>query len=163
MVLLDEIDDRPRQTVLLGERQAVLDVADDDQRAEGRLQVVVPVLTDLVLHEVVRLEHLADVVEIAADARQQRVGSDLLRGGLGERGHRDAVRVRAWGTANELLHERMAAVGQLQHADVGDDAETALDQWQAAGQDETGQERPAEVAAGIEGHEPKRLTGEQPG
>ena len=68
VVLLDEIDDGLRQVVLLGEGEPVLDVADDDERAERRLQFVVPVLADLVFDEVMRLEHFADVVKIAADA-----------------------------------------------------------------------------------------------
>jgi len=33
MVLLNEIDDRPGQLILLGERDAVLDVSNDDKSA----------------------------------------------------------------------------------------------------------------------------------
>ena len=109
MVLLDEVDDRPRQVVLLGQGDAVLDVADDDQRAQGRLQGVVAVLAGLVLDEVVRLEHLADVVEVAADAGQQRIGADGLGGRLGQGGHGHAVRVGARRPADQLLQQADAS------------------------------------------------------
>ena len=39
---------------------------------------------DLVLDEVVRLEHLADVVEIGPDADQQGIGADAFGGRLGD-------------------------------------------------------------------------------
>ena len=121
-----------RQAILLGQGHAVLDVADDDERAQGRLQGVVAVLAGLVLDEVVRLEHLADVVEVAADAGQQRIGADGLGGRLGQRRHRHAVRVGARRAADQFLQERMRAVGQFQQADVGDDAEAAFDERQTA-------------------------------
>ena len=37
---------------------------------------------DLVLDEVVRLEHLADVVEVGPDAHEQGVGADAFGGAL---------------------------------------------------------------------------------
>ncbi len=132
VMLLDEIDDRPGQAVLLGQGDAVLDMADDDQRAQGRFEVVVAVFAGLVLDEIVRLEHLADVVEIAADADQQRIGADGLRGRFGQGRHRHAVRVRSRGAPHQFLQQRMAAVGQLEQADIGDDAEAAFDQRQDA-------------------------------
>ena len=72
VVLFDEVDQRLWQMVLLGQVDAVFDVADDDQRAHGRGQIVVPALFAVghVLHEVMRLEHLADVVEIRPDPDQ---------------------------------------------------------------------------------------------
>ena len=41
----DEIDDRLREVILLGEGNTVLDVADDDERAEGRFERIVAVFT----------------------------------------------------------------------------------------------------------------------
>ncbi len=113
-MLGDEVDDRLRQAILLSQRDAVLDVADDDQRAEGRLEIVVAILAGLVFDEVLRLEHLADVMEIAADADQKRVGADRLGRRLGERGDGDAVRVGSRRPLDELLQKRMRAVGQFQ-------------------------------------------------
>ena len=82
VVLLDQVDDRLGQVVLPAEVDAVLDVADDDQRAHRRGEVGVPVgRADLVLDEVVRLEHLADVVEVGADPHEQGIGADPLGGG----------------------------------------------------------------------------------
>ena len=52
--------------------------------------------------------------------------------GFGQRRHGHAVRVGARGPPHQLLQQRMRAVGQLQQADVGDDAEAAFDQRQAA-------------------------------
>src|SRR5262249_9833993 len=85
---------------LLGQGDAVLDVADDDQRAQGRLQGVVAVLAGLVLDEVVRLEHLSDVVEVAADAGPQRGGAHGLPPPPGPRLPRPSARVRARRTSS---------------------------------------------------------------
>ena len=96
VVLLDQVDDRLGQVVLPAEVDAVLDVADDDQRAHRRGQLGVAVgRPDLVLDEVVRLEHLADVVEIGPDANQQGIGADALGGRFGDRADGDRVVVRA--------------------------------------------------------------------
>ena len=65
VVLLDHVDDRLRQVVLPGEVGAVLDVGDDHQRAHGGHEpLVAAAFLPLVLDEVARLEHLADVVEV---------------------------------------------------------------------------------------------------
>src|SRR5207247_549765 len=48
VMLLDEIDDGSRQTVLAGEGHTVLDVADDDQRAERGFEPVMSVLACLI-------------------------------------------------------------------------------------------------------------------
>jgi hypothetical protein len=48
-------------------------LADDNERAQGVLQGFVAVFTSLVFDEVTQLEHFADVVEIAAHPRQERV------------------------------------------------------------------------------------------
>ncbi len=89
VVLLDQVDDPLGQVVLSAQVDAVLDVADDDQRAHRRGQVGVPVgCTRLVLDEIVGLEHLADVVEVGPDAHQQGMGPDPLGGPLGDRARR---------------------------------------------------------------------------
>ena len=78
---------------------------------------------DLVLDEVMRLEHLADVVEIGPDAHEQGVGADPLGRGLGDRAHGDRVVVRARCAADQLLEQRVGDVAQLEQADARDDAE----------------------------------------
>ena len=92
---------------------------------------------DLVLDEVLRLEHLADVVEVAADAGQQRIGADGLGARLGQGRHGHAVRVGAGGAADQFLQERMRAVAQFQQADIGDDGEAAFDERQDAADHES--------------------------
>ena len=42
-MLLDEVDDRLRQMMLPGQIGAVLHVGDDDQRAHGRDERIVPI------------------------------------------------------------------------------------------------------------------------
>ena len=77
VVLRDQVDDRLRQAVLPGQVGAVLDVGDDHQRAHGGHQRLVAVVVGaLVLDEIARLEHLADVVEIGPHADQQAAGVD---------------------------------------------------------------------------------------
>ena len=143
VVLLDEIDDRLRQLVLAGEGHAVFDVADDDQRAEGRLQDVMAVLAGLVLDEVLRLEHLADVVIVRADSHQQPIGADPFRGRFGNRGDRNRMVVRSRSASNQLLKQRMGDVAHLQQADIGHNAEGFFDKRQAARNEIAGDETPA--------------------
>ena len=144
VVLLDQVDDRLGQVVLPGQVDAVLDVADDDQRAHRRRQVGVAVGgAGLVLDEIVRLEHLADVVEVRPDPDQQGVGPDPLGGGLGDRADGHRVVVRARGAADQLLKQGVGDVAQLQQADAGDDAEGLLDERQAAAEEEAGHQAPA--------------------
>ena len=128
-MLLDHVDDRLRQMTLPRQVRAVLDVGDDYQRAHGRHQRLVAVgLGALVLDEIARLEHLADVVEIGPHADQQAAGADVFRRRLGDRAHGDRVVVCARRTADQLLQERMGHVAQLQQAQVGQHAEELLDE-----------------------------------
>ena len=147
MVLLDEVDDRLGQVVLPGQVGAVLDVGDDHQRAHGRHQrLVAVVVVPLVLDEVARLEHLADVVEVGADADQQPLGADALGGRLGDRGHGDRVVVGARRAADQLLQQRMGHVAQLQQAQVGLHAEQAFDERQQPHHQQAGKDREQAVA-----------------
>ena len=98
---------------------------------------------DLVLDEVVRLEHLADVVEIGPDADQQGIGADPLGRRLGDGADGDRVVVRARGAADQLLEQRVGVVAQLEQADARDDPERVLEERQAAAQEEAGHQAPA--------------------
>ena len=149
--------------ILMGQGDAVLHMADDDQGAQGGLEQIVAVVAGLILDEVLRLEHFADVVEVAADAHEQLVGPDRFRGRFRQRGHRDAVRVRAGGSANQFLQQRMRTVGQFEQADVGDDAEAAFDQRQQAGEQEPGQGSAQEMTHAVGQDELPGLIGQQSG
>ena len=118
---------------------------------------------DLVLDEVVRLEHLADVVEIGPDADEQGVGADPLGGGLGDRADGDRVVVRARGAADQLLEQRVGDVAQLEQADPGDDPERGLDERQAAAQEEAGHQAPAGSPEAVAGDQAERLALPEPG
>ena len=108
VVLLDEVDDRMRQRVLTGQIDAILDVGNDHQRAHRGLERLVPVpFGSLVLDEVRRLEHLADVVEVGPHADEQPIAADRLGGSLGNRGDVDRVVVGSGRSADELLQQRM--------------------------------------------------------
>ena len=118
---------------------------------------------DLVLDEVVRLEHLADVVEVGPDPHQQRVGADPLGRRLGDRAHGDRVVVRARAPADQLLQQRVGDVAQLQQADAGDDPERVLDERQAAAQEEAGHQAPAGPPEAVAGDQADRLVLPEPG
>ena len=120
------------------------------------------VLARLVLDEVVRLQHLADVVEIAADAGQQRIRPDRLGGRLGQRRHGHAVRVRPRRPTDQLLGQRVRAVGQLQQADLGDDAEQPLDDGQQAADEKAGQRPQSNPRPASKVMQPRPLAGVQP-
>src|SRR5438132_8041302 len=80
----DHFADRGRKVIALGERETVLDVRGDDPRGDERVEVVVRVRAGLVLDERRRVPHLADVVVVRADPRDQGIGADDLRGTLGK-------------------------------------------------------------------------------
>ena len=144
VVLLDQVDDRLGQMVLPAEVDSVLDVPDDDERAHRRRQLGVAIgRPDLVFHEVVRLEHLADVVEIGPDPHQQTVGADSFGSRFGDRPDRDRMVVRARCPADELLKQRMGVVTELEQADAGDDSQRVLDEWQASAEQEARHQAPA--------------------
>ena len=107
VMLGDEIGDRRRQVVLFRECHPVLDMADDDQRAQRRFEQVVAVLAGLIFDEVLRFEHFADVVEVTADADEERVGADGLGRRFGQCRHGDAVRIGSRGPFDQFLQERM--------------------------------------------------------
>ena len=149
VVLLDHVDDRLRQMVLPGEVGAVLDVGDDHQRAHGGHEALVAAaVLALVLHEVARLEHLADVVEIGPHAAQQAAGADGVGGRLGDRAHGDRVVVGARRAADQLLQDGVGDVAQFQQAQIGEHAEEPFHEGQQARHEEPGQRGPDELAAG---------------
>ena len=136
--------------MLPGQVGAVLDVGDDDQRAHGRHQRLVPVgVVPLVLDEVARLEHLADVVEIGPHAHQQALGADAFGRRLGDRSHVDRVVVGARGAADQLLQQRMGHVAQFQQADIGLHAEQAFDERQQPHHQQPGEHAPQPEAQRI--------------
>ncbi len=147
MVLFDEVDDRLGQIVLAGQIGSVLDVGNDDQRAHGRHERIVPVRAGpLVLDEIVRLEHLADVVKVSSHAYQQATGPDAFGRRFGNGGHVDRVVVRSRGAANELLQQRVRNVAPFEQADFREHAEEILDHRQQAGDQEAGRQGPQRVA-----------------
>ena len=75
--------------MLPAEVNSVFHVPDDDERAHGRRQLGVPISwADLVFNEIMRLEHLADVVEISPDPHQKAVCADALGGRFRDRARR---------------------------------------------------------------------------
>ncbi len=66
MMLFDKVDDRFRKMVLASQVGTIFHVGDDDQRAHGRLEGFVAIGSlALIFNEVIRLEHLADVVKVS--------------------------------------------------------------------------------------------------
>ena len=116
----DRVADRLRQLVRSSQLEPGLDVVGHDQRRHPRRQVVVRIGAALVLDEVLGLRELADVVVVAAHARQQWVGADRLGRRLGEVRHGQRVLERARRLDRETLEQRQIGVRQLEQADVGD-------------------------------------------
>ena len=77
----------------------------------------------LVLDVEAGLEHLADVVEVAAHAHQQRIGADEVGGALRQVADDDAVVEGAGGLVLELAQQRVVELGQLHELQAGRDAE----------------------------------------
>ena len=74
---------RARQAIAAGQLQADADVLGDEAGADAGLELVVRVAgAELVLDVVLGFRDLADVVEVAADAHQQRVCADEVSGAL---------------------------------------------------------------------------------
>src|SRR5262249_3347429 len=106
-MLVDEVYNRPRKSVFLCQRHAIFDMSDYDEGAKSGLKRIVTILSRLVLDEILRLQHLADVVKIAAHACQKRISANRLGSRLRERRNSHAVRVRPRRAADELLQQRM--------------------------------------------------------
>src|SRR4051812_19627998 len=128
VVLEDEIDDWPRKPPFVGDLDAVVDMAPDDLRGDGRLQGVVPVLAAAVLAEEDRVLALADVVVVRAHPREERIGPDLSRSRLHQRAADDAVVVRAGRLDDQILQERMVEARELVELHAGHVAEHRLQQ-----------------------------------
>ena len=137
MVLLDGVEDLLLQAVLEGEVDALLDVGDDDERAHARGEVLVRVGAGRdVFGEVLRLDDLADVVEVGHDAAGGGVEPDGLGARFGEVGDDQAVMVGAGRLHGHLLEERVIEVGQLEPGNGGGDLEHALHQRQDGADDQ---------------------------
>ena len=95
MVLSDEVVNHSGKSVFGSQPQPVLDVVPDDSGAAARSQPIAWVPAPrLILHEVLRIRHLADVVVIDAGPDQEWVGADAQSGGLGQVRHVDRMCVR---------------------------------------------------------------------
>ena len=128
MVHGDEIQHFLGQPVLAADLQSFFHMAGDDQRAHARLEVLVRIhARPLVFHEVLGLDHLADVVIEGPDAHQQRMGSDGRRGRFGQIGHLERVVEGARRPQAQLLEQRPVGVRQLQQRQIGGDVEGPLE------------------------------------
>src|SRR5215207_1785943 len=95
--------------------QAFLDVTFYHLGGKRRGEVGVGVeLGDLVLHEVGRVLHLADVVVVGPDLSEQRVRADPLGGPLCEQAHLHGVGERTRGVAQQLVEQGVSRVRELQ-------------------------------------------------
>ena len=137
MVLRHEGADAGGKVVARRQLQAGADVLGDHLRAGQRVEPVVGVMAvHLVLDVEAGLDDLADVVEVRADADQQRVGAGEVGGALGQVADDDAVVERAGRLLLQLAKERMAELGQLHELDAGGDAEGRAQDVRAAHDDD---------------------------
>ncbi len=145
VVLLDDVDDLPIETVLEREVHAFLHVRDDDQRAHRRREIVVRVALEVhVLGEIIRLHQFADVVEIGADAAKRGVRADRFGGGFREIRDDQAVVISAGRLDRHPAQQRMIEVGSFQPRNVGRDLEEMLEDRQDAADDGGGHDAVAD-------------------
>ncbi len=124
MVLGDEGAHRGRYAVALGQIEPGLDVVGDHFGAGRGRQLVMGILAlDLVLDVVHGLGHLADVMEVAAHPRQQRVGAHQIGRPLGQVADDDAMVEGAWGLLLKPPQQGVVELGQLHQLHAGSDAE----------------------------------------
>ena len=86
----------------------------------------------LVLDERERVLHLADVVVVGRDARQERIRADRLGRALGEVADHHAVVVRPRRLEQEPAQEPVRRVRQLEHLEHGHDPEQVAEDGEAA-------------------------------
>ena len=128
----DGVEDRLGELVLLSDGGTIDDVVDDDPSGLVGLEAVVGVgSAALVLDEELRLERLADVVEVAGNAGAQGMGTDGLRSSLRQRGDGHGVVIGARRAQHELAEERVVEVGKLQQLEVRHEAEQLEDRDQS--------------------------------
>ena len=142
VVARDHLADQGRQSVAVREREAVLHVSRHDPGGHERVELVVRIGAGLVLDEGERVPHLADVVVISADARDQRVRADDLGGPLGEVRHQQRVVIGARRAQQQLPEQRMVGIAELPQLENGRDAENVTQD----GHSGEGQEARAEAA-----------------
>jgi len=131
VVLGDGLAQGPLELVLPGQGEALADMVEDDQAAHAGLEVTVRVdaLGD-VLGEELRLVQLADVMEVGADARHQRVGADGLGGLFGQGRHGQAVVVGPRGLEPQTLEQRVVQVAEFDQGQIRGRAEDVLEERQ---------------------------------
>ena len=94
----------------------------------------------LVLHKVFGIVHLANVVEIAADARHQRIRPDLAAGRLRKGRHHHGMVVGAARRHEHLLHDRVVQVAQIHQAEHGRGIQHIFKRRQEAEAEDAGEE-----------------------
>ena len=123
LVLLHDLPNRGREVVLLEQLNAFRDVRVQDVGAGRRREVFVDVADiRLVLDEKVGPANLANVVEIAADSRQHRVGTDGLGGSLRQVGRDDRMVIRPGRTHHQSFQQWVVGRHQFQQLHGSDDA-----------------------------------------
>ena len=137
LVLLDDLPDRGREVVLLEELNALCHVCVQDVGTGRRREVLVDIAdVRLVLDEEVRPANLSNVVEVAADSRQDGVGAHRLGSSLGQVSGHDRMVVRAGGTHHQSLQEWVVGGHQFQQLHGRDDAGDLAEEGERAGRDQ---------------------------
>ena len=157
----DEVDDDAGQMVLACEVDAVGDVLRDDAGALFVVELVVWVeVAALVLGEVERGTHLADVVIEGSDACEERVAANLTHDVLADVGDLHRMLESARCVARELTQGGSVGGGYLHEGEVGYKSEHALeDEDEGVGQEgEESIEEEDEVAHGVDGGDGGELT-----
>ena len=115
----------------------------------GTQRFVAAGLGALVLDEIARLEHLADVVEIGAHADQQAAGADALGGRLGDRAHGDRVGVGARARRTSSCSSGWVTSPSSSRLRSVSTPKPLLDEGQQSGHDEAGGHGPHAGPGGV--------------
>src|SRR5437762_6946629 len=95
-MFLDNIDNALIELVLEREIDTFFNMRDDDQRAHGRSEIIVWIALEAhVFSKIFRLNQLADIVKIRADAAKRGVRADGFGGCLSEIGDDQTVMIGA--------------------------------------------------------------------
>ena len=123
-------------------------MGDDDQRAHARFKIVVDVVAALILREILRIHHLADVVEVRADLDEIRTRSDRLCGGFRKGRRLDRVIIRRRRALIQFDHQRVRRIRVFKKLHRRNDVEVQLHHREKARCENAPHEPPQRVIKG---------------
>ena len=139
------VDDDLTQFMFFSDFNAIFDMRDEDQAGHGWRKLVVFILSDgLIFDKIERLSDLSDVMVVAANFCQQRIGSYFRCCRFNHRSDDDRVMIRARSLNHESSENGSIQVGQLQKGNIGGITESDFHKRRDARGEDTGNNTPDE-------------------